>query len=147
MLFGPIKVDPTVTFPPGSALLDYLCSGPLEPNITVVLSDGEYRVSSITSCNIANDGSVMLMGSSARRTIVRCDVERAFVFVSVQMLAVERIAFINCGMELVLIENAYILNYIFQRSSNVAISSKSSCNIHIANSVYSVHDARGGAET
>ena len=142
----PDQVDPTVTIPPGSALLDYLCSGPLEPNITVVLDDGEYRVSSVTSCNIANDGSVMLMGSSARRTIVRCHVEmRAFAFVSVQMLAVERITFINCGIELVSVENTYISNCIFQRSSNVAISSKSSCNIHIANCVFS--DARGGAAT
>ena len=40
------EVNLTATIPPGYALQDYLCSGPLKSNTTVVLDDGEHRISS-----------------------------------------------------------------------------------------------------
>ena len=120
------QISKTVTIPPGSALQDYLCSGPLQSNLTVVLDDGEHRISSEPSCNIVNKDSLTITGSlnSMKTTIIRCESQtRVFAFVSVQMLAMERITFINCGIKLVSIENTLIVNCTFQDSTSGAISS------------------------
>ena len=118
------QVNTTVTIPPGSALQDYLCSGPLQSNMTVVLEDGEHRIASQPTCNITTEGSVTMTGSldSTKRTVVRCESKTSAVF-SVQMLTMERITFINCGIQLVSIENTLIVNCTFQESTSGAISS------------------------
>ena len=69
------QVNTTVTIPPGSALQDYLCSGPLQSNMTVVLEDGEHRIASQPTCNIITEGSVTMTGSldSTKRTVVCCE--------------------------------------------------------------------------
>ena len=121
------QVNTTVTIPPGSALQDYLCSGPLQSNMTVVLEDGEHRIASQPTCNITTEGSVTMTGSldSTKRTVVRCEpkIRVVFAFVSVQMLAMERITFINCGIQLVSIGYTLIVNCAFQDSTSGAISS------------------------
>ena len=119
------EANTTVTIPPGSALQDYLCSGPLQSDITIVLEDGEHRISSEPSCNIANNGSITITENldSAKRTIVRCESKmRVLAFVSVQTLIMERITFINCGIQLVSIGNTLIVNCTFQNSTSGAIS-------------------------
>ena len=123
------RSDQVVTIQPGYALQDYLCNGTLQSNITVVLDGGEHRLSSERSCNIFNEGGgITITGSSTQRLItVRCEGEgRTFVFVSLQKLTVERITFINCGIELTSIEITFILNCTFRNCPNRAISSKSS---------------------
>ena len=126
------QVNTTVTIPPSSALQDYLCSGPLQSNMTVVLEDGEHIISSESSCNIVNKGSVTITGSlvSTKRTIVRCESKTSavFAFVSVQILTMERITFINCGLQLESIEFTLIVNCTFQDSTSGAISSNT--NVH-----------------
>ena len=121
------QVNTTVTIPPGSALQDYLCSGPLHSNMTVVLEDGEHRIASQPMCNITTEGSVTMTGSldSTKRTVVRCESKTSAVFAnfSVQMLTMERIAFINCGIQLASIESTLIVNCTFQDSARGAISS------------------------
>ena len=122
------QVNTTVTIPPGSALQDYLCSGLLlKSNMTVVLEDGEHNISSESSCNIFNKGRLTITGSldSTKRTVIRCESETraVFAFVSVEMLAMERITFINCGIQLVSIEYTLIVNCTFQDSTSGAISS------------------------
>ena len=121
------QVNTTVTIPPGSALQDYLCSGPLQSNVTVVLEDGEHRIASQPTCNITTEGSVTMTGSPdlTKRTVVRCESKTSAVFAnfSVQMLTMERIAFINCGIQLVSIESTLIVNCTFQDSASGAISS------------------------
>ena len=115
-------VNTTVTIPPGSALQDYLCSGPLQSNMTVVLEGGEHRMASQPSCNTVNKSSITITGSfnSAKRTIVLCQSKtRVLAFVSVQTLTMERITFINCGLQLVTIENISIVNCSFLISTNV----------------------------
>ena len=118
------QVNTTVTIPPGSALQDYLCSGPLQSNMTVVLEDGEHRIASQPTCNIITEGSVTMTGSldSTKRTVVHCESKTSTVF-SVQMLTMERITFINCGIQLVSIESTLIVNCTFQDSTSGAISS------------------------
>ena len=107
------QVNTTVTIPPGSALQDYLCSGPLQFNVTVVLEDGEHRIASQRTYNITTEGSVTMTGSldSTKRTVVRCESKTSAVFAnfSVQMLTMERITFINCGIQLVSIESTLIV--------------------------------------
>ena len=138
------QINPSITIQRGSALQDYLCSGHLKSNVTIALDDGEHRLSSEPLCSISNEGSIKFTGSSTKRTIIRCDVKgRAFAFVSVQTLTMERIIFINCGLELASVENTYILNCTFQNRSNGAISSKSSKNTYIASSVFA--NTLGGA--
>ena len=118
------QVNTTVTIPPGSALQDYLCSGPLQSNMTVVLEDGEHRIASQPTCNITTEGSVTMTGSldSTKRTVVRCESKTSTVF-SVQMLTMKRITFINCGIQLLSIESTLIVNCTFQDSTSRAISS------------------------
>ena len=116
------QVNTTVTIPPGSDLQDYLCSGPLQSNMTVVLEGGEHRISSQPSCSIVNNGSITITGSlnSAKRTIVRCQSKtRVLAFVSVQTLIMERITFGNCGLQIVTIENTSIVNCTFLDSTNI----------------------------
>ena len=43
----------TATIPPGYALQEHLCSGQLELNTTLVLSDGEHRISSGPPCDVS----------------------------------------------------------------------------------------------
>ena len=121
------QVNTTITIPPGSALQDYLCSGPLQSNMTVVLEDGEHRIASQPTCNITTEGSVTMTGSldSTKRTVVRCESKMSAVFAnfSVQMLTMERITFINCGIQLVSIESTLIVNCTFEDSTSGAISS------------------------
>ena len=126
------QVNTTVTIPPGSALQDYLCSGPLQSNMTVVLEDGEHRIASQPMCNITTEGNVTMTGSldSTKRTVVRCESKTSAVF-SVQMLTMERITFINCGIQLVSIENTLIVNCTFQDSTSGAISSDTNVLIDI----------------
>ena len=125
-------VNTTVTIPPGSALQDYLCSGPLQSNMTVVLEDGEHRIASQPTCNITTEGSVTITGSldPTKRTVVRCESKTSANF-SVQMLTMERITFINCGIQLVSIENTLIVNCTFQDSTSGAISSDTNVLIDI----------------
>ena len=140
------EVNPIVTIQPGSALQDYLCSGHLKSNVTIALDDGEHRISSEPLCGISWEGSITFVGSSTKRTVILCDVKlkgRAFSFVSLQMLTMARITFVNCGMGLASIENTFIRNCAFLNSSNGAISLKSSSDIYITNSVFS--DTHGGA--
>ena len=112
------EVNLTATIPPGYALQDYLCSGALKSNTTVVLDDGEYRISSGTPCNISNGSSITITGSSMKNTTVRCEGEgRVLRFSSVQKLTLERMTFISCDTQLVSIENAVITNCTFQGSS------------------------------
>ena len=140
------RFDQVVTIQPGYALQDYLCNGTLQSNITVMLDDGEHRISSERSCNISNADGITITGSSTDRITIRCEREgRAFVFISAQKLTMERITFINCGIQLISIENTFILNCTFQNSSNGAISSKSSNNTCISSCAFS--DTRGGALT
>ena len=121
------QVNTTVTIPPGSALQGYLCSGQLQSNMTVVLEDGEHRIASQPTCNITTEGSVTMMGSldSTKGTVVRCESKTSAIFAnfSVQMLTMERITFINCGILLVSIESTLIVNCTFQDSTSRAISS------------------------
>ena len=138
------QVNPIVTIQPGSALQDYLCSGHIQSNMAVVLDNGEHRISSEPLCYISNHDSITLTGTSTKKTIVRCEVEgRAIAFVSVQNLTIERITFVNCGIEMVSIENTFILNCEFLNSSKKVIWSKSSNNKYITNSEFS--DTHGGA--
>ena len=124
------EVNTTVTIPPGSVLQDYLCSGPLQSNMAVVLEGGEHRIASQPTCNsiyTTTEGSVTMTGSldSTKRTVVHCEskTRALFAFVSVHMLAMERITFINCGIQLESIENTLIVNCIFQDITSGAVSS------------------------
>ena len=133
----------TVTIPPGYALQDYLCNGTLQPNITVVLDgDGEHLISSERSCKISNEGgSITITGSSTQRITIRCAGEGAiFAYLSVQKIKMEGITFIKCAIDLVSIENTFILNCTFHNSSNGAISSKLSKNTYIAGCAFSDTD-------
>ena len=133
------QVNTTVTIPPGYALQDYLCNGTRQSNITVVLDDGEHRISSERSCNISNkSGSITITGSSTQTITIRCEGEgTAFVFLSLQKLTMEAITFIKCAIDLVSIENTFILNCTFRNSPNGAVSSKSSKNTYIASCAFS----------
>ena len=109
------EVSLTATIPPGYALQDYLCSGPLKSNTTVVLDDGEHRISSRPPCDISNKSNIMITGSSMKNTTVRCVGKRTMLrFSSVQKLTLERMIFISCRIELVSIENTVMTNCTFQ---------------------------------
>ena len=112
------EVNLTATIPPGYALQDYLCNGPLKSNTTVVLDDGEHRISSEPPCNISNEGNITITGSS--NTTVRCEGEgRMLRFSSVQKLTLEKMTFISCGIELVSIKNTVIAYCTFQNNSAI----------------------------
>ena len=57
-----------------------------------------------------------------KRTVIRCESKTSANF-SVQMLTMERITFINCGIKLVSIESTLIVNCTFQDCTSGAISS------------------------
>eukprot|EP00731_Ephydatia_muelleri_P033811 Em0038g30a len=116
----------TATIPPGYALQEHLCSGQLELNTTVVLSDGEHRISSGPPCHVSTRGNISIVGSSMKNTTVHCEGEgRVFEFISAQTLSTERITFINCGIHLISIENILIMECTFQDSSNTTIFAES----------------------
>ena len=134
------EVNLTATIPPGYALQDYLCSGPLKSNTTVVLDDGEHRISSGPPCDISNGSSITIKGSSSmKNTTVRCEGEgRLLQFSLVQKLTLERMTFIGCGIQLISISNTVVTKCIFQSSSmgQGAIRSQSSNNIAITSCVF-----------
>ena len=136
------EVNLTATIPPGYALQDYLCSGPLKSNTTVMLDDGEHRISSGPPCNISNEGNITIIGSSMKNTTVCCEGEgRVLRFSSVHKLTLERMTFISCGIQLVSIENTVITNCTFQSSSK-GIRSHSSTNIDITSCIFQNNSAR-----
>ena len=131
------QVNITATIPPGYALQDYLCNGPHESNITVVLGDGEYRLSSASLCSISDADIIAITGQSTENTTVRCEgVGTVISLIKTQLLIMERITFINCGIHLVSIENILITMCTFKNSSNRAIFSASSNNTYIANCTF-----------
>ena len=142
------EVNLTATIPPGYALQDYLCSGPLKSNTTVVLDDGEHRISSGPPCDIFNVSSITITGSSMKNTTVCCEGEgRVLRFSSLQNFTLERMTFISCCIQLVSIKNTVIFNCTFQSCSmgQGAIWSQSSTNIDIASCVFQNNGNRGGA--
>ena len=142
------EVNLTATIPPGYALQDYLCSGPLKSNTTVVLDDGEYRISSGPPCDIFNGSSITIKGSSMKNITVRCEGKgRALRFSSIQKFTLERMKFINCAIQLVSVKNTVITKCTFQSSSmdQGAIWSQSSTNIDITRCVFQNNSATYGA--
>eukprot|EP00731_Ephydatia_muelleri_P033670 Em0035g7a len=116
----------TATIPPGYALQEHLCSGQLELNTNLVLSDGEHRISSGPPCHVSTRGNISIVGSSMKNTTVHCEGEgRVFEFISAQTLSTERITFINCGIHLITIENILITECTFQDKSKIAIFAES----------------------
>ena len=114
------EVSLTATIPPGYDLQDHLCSGPFKSNTTVVLDDGEHRISSGPLCNISSDGNITITGSS--NTTIRCEGEgKVLRFSSVQKLTLERMTFISCVIELVSIENTVMTNCTFQDAYGGAV--------------------------
>ena len=127
------EVNLTATIPPGYALQDYLCSGPLMSNTTVVLDDGEHRISSGPPCDISNGSIITIKGSSMKNTTVRCEGKgRLLQFSSVQKLTLERMTFIGCSIRLV------STNCTFQCNSKgqSVMSSESSSKINITSCVF-----------
>eukprot|EP00731_Ephydatia_muelleri_P009136 Em0004g1474a len=116
----------TATIPPGYALQEHLCSGQLELNTNLVLSDGEHRISSGPPCHVSTRGNISIVGSSMKNTTVHCEGEgRVFEFISAQTLSMERITFINCGIHLISIETILITDCTFQDKSNTTIFAES----------------------
>ena len=116
----------TATIPPGYALQEHLCSGQLELNTNLVLSDGEHRISSGPPCHVSTRSNISIVGSSMKNTTVHCEGEgRVFEFISAQTLSTERITFINCGIHLISIENILITDCTFQDKSNTTIFAES----------------------
>ncbi|KAL5497467.1 hypothetical protein EMCRGX_G013941 [Ephydatia muelleri] len=116
----------TATIAPGYALQEHLCSGQLELNTNLVLSDGEHRISSGPPCHVSTRGNISIVGSSMKNTTVHCEGEgRVFEFISAQTLSTERITFINCGIHLISIENILITDCTFQDRSNTTIFAES----------------------
>ena len=113
-ILGSYVVSLTATIPPDYALqdVDYLCNGSLKSNTTVVLDDGKHRLSTI--CNISNIDNVTILGSSINNTTIRCEEGSGLQFVSVQQLALERVTFISCGINLTDIENTVFKTCVFQ---------------------------------
>ena len=141
------EVNLTATIPPGYTLQDYLCSGSLKSNTTVMLDDGEHRISSGPPCDIFNGSSITIKGSSMKNTTVRCERKgRVLRFSSIQELTLERMKFISCGIQLVSIENTGITNCTFQSSSmeKGVIWSQLSANIDITSCVFQ-NNSYGGA--
>ena len=124
----------TATIPPGYALQDYLCSGPLKSNPTVVLDDGEHRISSGPPCYIFNGSSITIKGSSMNNTTVRCEGKgRLLQFSSVQKLTLERMTFIACGIRLVPTNCTFTCN---SKGQSSVVSSESSTKINITSCVF-----------
>ena len=116
----------TATIPPDYALQEHLCSGQLELNTNLVLSDGEHRISSGPPCHVSTRGNISIVGSSMKNTTVHCEGEgRVFEFISAQTLSTERITFINRGIHLISIENILIMECTFQDKSNTTIFAES----------------------
>ena len=135
------EVNLTATIPPGYALQDYLCSGPLKSHTTVVLDDGEHRISSGPPCANLIEGYIVI---TAKGAAVRCEGEgRVFRFNSTHKLTMERITFINCGIHIVSTETAVITNCIFKSSFKVAVLSDSSNNICITSCVFQSNSGGG----
>ena len=111
------QVNITATIPPGYALQDYLCSGTLMSNTAVVLDGGEHRMSSERPCNIPSGGNITISGSLMTTTTIRCEEGTVFAFILVQMVTMERITFINCGINLESIKHIFITNCTFKNSS------------------------------
>eukprot|EP00731_Ephydatia_muelleri_P033797 Em0038g16a len=65
----------TATIAPGYALQEHLCSGQLELNTNLVLSDGEHRISSGPLCHVSTRGNISIVGSSMKNTTVHCEGE------------------------------------------------------------------------
>ena len=123
----------TVTIPPGYALQNYLCNGSLKSNtntsVHVLLDEGEHRISTGPFCTIFNEVHLAITGFSMQNTTVRCEGEgRVLQFTSVRTWTSERIAFINCGIQLVSINDTRITNCTFEKN---AILLESSNNISI----------------
>eukprot|EP00731_Ephydatia_muelleri_P009152 Em0004g1490a len=109
----------TATIPPGYALQEHLCSGQLELNTNLELSDGEHRISSGPPCHVSTRGNITIVGSSMKNTTVHCEREgRVFEFISAQTLSTERIHLIS-------IENFFIMECTFQDKSNTTIFAES----------------------
>ena len=126
VLFALWSYGVTATIPPGYALQEHLCSGQLELNTNLVLSDGEHRISSGPPCHVSTRGNITIVGSSMKNTIVHCEGEGiVFEFISAQTLNTERITFINCGIHLISIENILITDCTFQDKSNTTIFAES----------------------
>eukprot|EP00731_Ephydatia_muelleri_P033690 Em0035g27a len=122
----------TATIPPGYVLQEHLCSGQLELNTNLVLSDGEHRISSGPPCHVSTRGNISIVGSSMKNTTVHCEGEgRWFDFISAQTLSTERITFINCGIQLKSIENILIMECTFQDKSKATILAESVNSIKI----------------
>eukprot|EP00731_Ephydatia_muelleri_P033676 Em0035g13a len=60
--------------------LEHLCSGQLELNTNLVLSDGEHRISSGPPCHVSTRGNISIVGSSMKNTTVHCEGEDAEPF-------------------------------------------------------------------
>ena len=128
-------------------VLDYLCNRTLEFSTTVVLDEGEYRISSGPPCDISNEDNITITGSSMKSTTVRCEGEgRVLGFSFVQQLTVERMTFINCVIHLESVANTFITNCIFQSSLMKAIQSRaqSSDNIYLTNCTFQNNVGSGG---
>ena len=138
------EVSLTATIPPGYDLQDHLCSGPFKSNTTVVLYDGEHRISSGPPCNISSDGNITITGSS--NTTVRCEGEGSVLrFSSVQKLTLEKMTFISCGIELVSIENTVLTNCTFQDAYGGAVKMYGPTgNVSITYCTFQNNSATGG---
>ena len=131
-----------INLPATIPVLDYLCNRTLEFNTTIVLDEGEFRTSSGPPCDISNEGNITITGSSMKSTTVRCEGEgRVFRFSSVQRFNMERMTFINCGIQLGSIENTFITNCTFQGTSMGAQSNHNS----ITNCAFQNTSANDGA--
>ena len=132
-----VAMSDQVTLPPGYALQDYLCGGPLKSNTTVVLADGEHLISTGPLCNISNQVDITITGSSMKSATVHCQGEgRVFTFFSLRNLTMEGMTFINCGIELLSVEYSYITNCTIQNSPNGGILSEVSKNTYTTSCVF-----------
>ena len=139
-----VVMSDQVTLPPGYALQDYLCGGPLKSNTTVVLDDGEHLISTGPRCYISNqvDLYITIMGSSMKSATVHCQGEgRVFRFFSLLNLTMEGMTFINCGIELLSVENLYITNCTIRNSPNGGIFSIESKNTYTTSCVFENNNA------
>ena len=69
------QVNTTITIPPGSALQNYLCSGPLQSNMTVVLEDGEHRPSKkFLGKVLAKKSKILAGGQDLARRLRSCHI-------------------------------------------------------------------------
>ena len=112
-----VMSDQVTTIPPGYALQNYLCSGLLKSDTTVLLDEGEHHISSGISCRTYDKGNITIMGVSTRSTTVRCEEDEGFWFSSVQNLTIAVITFIQCELKLESSKNTHIANCTFQTCS------------------------------